>query len=93
MTKTTLVLLVLLFIPLQAADPTTPAVDVLPDGLTKIEWLPPSLSRRQRVLFEVADKRPPFHALTLRGTRITGPLPADCWANVRLASRIMATAS
>jgi hypothetical protein len=44
---------------------------------------------RWALVLQVADKRPPFHPLTLSGSRITGPLPADCWANSRLASRIM----
>ena len=30
------------------------------------------------VLLQVADQRAPFHALTLSGSRITGPLPVAC---------------
>jgi hypothetical protein len=44
-------------------------------------------------LLQVADQRAPFHALTLSVSRMTGPLPVDCWANSRLASRTIATAS
>src|SRR5262245_21574719 len=37
-----------------------------------------------KVLLQVADQRAPFHALTLSGSRITGPWPVACRANSRL---------
>jgi maltose operon substrate-binding protein precursor MalM len=45
------------------------------------------------VLLQVTYQRAPLHALTLSGSRITGPVPVACWANSRFASKIRVTAS
>ncbi len=66
---------------------------VRPLGPTKIEWLPPSRSKRQPWLLQVADQRAPLHAVTLSDSRMTGPLPVTCCANSRFASKIIETAS
>jgi hypothetical protein len=52
----------------------------------------PAFPEQPATVLLVPDERSPFHALTLSVSRITGPVPADSWANSRFA-RIMATAS
>ena len=45
------------------------------------------------ILLPVADQRAPLHAVTLSGSRMTGPFPVACCANSRFASKIIETAS
>jgi len=62
------------------------------ERLTNTEWLPPS-KQLAAVLFEMANKRAAFHALTFSGSRMISPPWVVSRSNSRLASRTRATAS